>query len=100
VGVVEGGSSVFVAELDEGLADREVAERGGEVEGRVGVARDGVVGVVEEVGVRVEDALDEEGIVRADGAAESEGRLYPGGVSNCCRGDGSGELTGAHCDSW
>lgn len=64
--VVQGGEVDLVAQRDEQLDDGEVAEGGGEVEVRVGQPAGGGVRVVEEFGVRVEDAFDEEGIVGVD----------------------------------
>jgi hypothetical protein len=61
--IVQGGEVGLVAQRDEQLDNGEVAEGGGEVEVRVGQPAGGSVWVVEEFGVRVEDALDEEGIV-------------------------------------
>lgn len=54
--VVEGRGVGLVAELEEEPANGEVAEGGGEVEVRVGVAGERVVRVVEEMGVGAEDA--------------------------------------------
>jgi hypothetical protein len=49
-----------------------VAQRGGEVEVAVGEAVGRGVGVVEEVRMGFEDALDEERIVCVDGPPEAE----------------------------
>ena len=75
--LVEGRTWRFVAERYEDLDDFDVAERRGEVEIRVGEAARGGVGVVEESGVGFEDALDEEGVVRVDRAADAEGWIDP-----------------------
>jgi hypothetical protein len=63
-----------------------VAERGGEVEVGVGIAGEGEVGVVEEVRVRGEDALDQQRVVGVDGAAQADGRVDPGFVLVWCAG--------------
>ena len=81
VAVVEGRGVGLVAELDEEAADGDVAERGGEVEVRVGVAREREVGVVQEVRVRREDAPGEQRVVGVDGPAEADGRVDPGAQS-------------------
>jgi hypothetical protein len=77
---VEGDSTLsgFVAEGKQDADDGEEAEGGGEVEGGVGEALGGGVGVVKEVGVLFYDAVDEEGVVGMDGAAEAEGGVDPG----------------------
>lgn len=85
-------------EGDEDAADVDVAEGGGEVEVRVGEAGGGGVGVVEEVGVRLEDAGCEEGVVGVDCAADAEGGFDPGGggarsVRVERRGEGRERLT-------
>lgn len=67
----------FVPELDEEFADLEMAQERGQVEVGVGIACGCVVGVVQEVGVGFEDASDEEGVVCADCAAETEGGVNP-----------------------
>ena len=64
--VVQGGQVGLVAQRDEQPDDGEVAKGGGKVEVRVGQPAGGGVWVVEEFGVRVEDALDEESIVGMD----------------------------------
>jgi hypothetical protein len=66
VAVVERGRVGLVAELDEQLAGGEMAERRGEVEVRVGVAGQRVVGVVQEVRVRPEDAPRQQRVVAVD----------------------------------
>ena len=81
VAVVEGRRVGLVAELDEEAADGDVAERRGEVEVRVGVAREREVGVVEELRVRREDAPRQQRVVGVDGPAEADGRVDPGARS-------------------
>lgn len=79
VGVVEGRVGVLVVEVvDEDAHDGQVAEGGSEVEGRVGLAGDGVVWVVDEVGVGAEDPGDERGVGGVDGSPKAEGRVDPG----------------------
>lgn len=55
---VERGVRVLVAERDEELAYLQEAQRRGEVEVGIGQAGDGDIGVVEEVWMGLEDALD------------------------------------------
>lgn len=64
--LVEGRAGLLVAGIEEDLADFVVAEGGGEVEIRVGQALEGLIWVVDESWVRLEDALDEEGVVGMD----------------------------------
>lgn len=75
--LVEGRGGILVAEVNEDAGDMGVAERGSEVEARVGQAEGRRVGVVDKTRVRLEDALDEEGVVGEDGAAEPSGRGDP-----------------------
>jgi hypothetical protein len=83
--VVEGGRVGLVAELDEDPADGGVAERGGQVEVRVGVSREREVGVVQEVRVRLEDASGEQRIVGVDRPAEADGGVNPAGKARVSR---------------
>lgn len=79
--IVEGGEVGLVTEGDEQLDDREVAQRRGEVKVRGGEAVDRGVGVVQELWVRFDDALDEERVVGVDCSAQAEGRVDPVRVS-------------------
>lgn len=86
---VEGDAGGFVAEGEEEQGYGEGGEGGGEVEGGVREAGGGggEVGVLEEVGVGCEDALDEGEGVGVDCPAEAEGRVDPGGsVRGGCEG--------------
>jgi hypothetical protein len=78
--VVEGGRVGLVAEFDEQLADGEVAERGGQVQVRVGVAREREVWVVEQVRVRLEDAPGQQRVIGVDRAPQPDGRVDPVGM--------------------
>jgi hypothetical protein len=78
VGFIECRSVALMAEFDEEFADGQVAERGSKVQVGAGVAEGGVVGVVEEVRVRAEDALDKEGVVGTNGAAQPKSGIDPG----------------------
>ena len=75
--IVQCGGALLVAELDEDLADGEMAEGGGEVEVRVRIPADGMVGVVEEVGMGAEDALDEKVVVYVDCAPKADRGINP-----------------------
>lgn len=68
--VVERGAVGLAAEREEELDDGEVAEGGGEVQVRVGQAAGRGVWIVEELRVRVQDALHEEGVVGVDCSPE------------------------------
>jgi hypothetical protein len=65
-----------------------VAERGGEVEVRVRIARQGEVGVVEEVRVRLEDAAGEQRVVGMDCAPEADGGVDPAAIVNLLQSNG------------
>ena len=83
-----------MAEGDEQLADLQLPQGSSEVEVRVGFAvlpailAD--VGIMEEAGVRLEDALDEERVVGVDGPTEAERGLNPGEVMSQRRDLGGG----------
>lgn len=64
--VVEGRAVGLAAQGEEEVHDGEVAQGGGQVQVRVGQAALGGVWVVEELRVRVQDSLDEEGVVGVD----------------------------------
>lgn len=68
VEVVKGGGGLLVVEGNKDLADLEMPEAGGEMEVRVGESVGGVVGVVDEVGMVADDALDQRGIVAVHSA--------------------------------
>ncbi len=74
---IEADARALVAELEQQGDDGEMSQCAGQVQRRVGEAERGVVGVVEERGVRFEDAVAEEGVGGVDCAAEAEGGVDP-----------------------
>lgn len=76
--VVERGAVGLAAEREEQLDDGEVAQRRGQVQVRVGQAALGRVWVVEELRVRVQDSLDEEGVVGVDRPPQTGRGVDPG----------------------
>lgn len=76
--VVDGGAVGLAAEGEEQLDDGQVAQGGGQVQVRVGQAALGGVWVVEELRVRVQDSLDEEGVVGVDRPPQTGRGVDPG----------------------
>jgi hypothetical protein len=56
--VIEGRRGDLVTQGDEGFADQQMAKAGSEMEARVGKTVRGVVGIMDEVGMGLDDALD------------------------------------------
>lgn len=93
--LVECGTRILVAGLEQDFADIAVAERGGEVEVRVGEALLTEIWVMEQARVRVENASNEKSIVCMDRTPDANGRVDPrAGVS----GSHSGLRIGS--DDW
>lgn len=74
---VEGRARDLVARAEQGFANVSVAQRRGKMQVRVGEAHGRGVRVVEERGVRLEEAPDEEGIPDVDGPSQANRGLNP-----------------------
>ena len=74
---IQGNAIAFMAQIEQDFADWQKAEGACEVERGVGEAGGSVVWVLDEAGVRLEDAGYEEGVVGVNCAAEAEGGVDP-----------------------
>lgn len=76
--LVESRAWLLVPSREQSLAYVLVAKRSGEVEVRVGQAKKGGIGIVEDGRVRFEYAPDEEGVACVDRASHANRGLDPG----------------------